>query len=595
MRSLPSLLFLLIFSPPASAFAQSIVDTGDVIVDVDDNLIVGSTAPGSRLIDGADDGPYANIDLASGFFQTPNSIIVDNGGSLTSLGDLSLFSLDQTSSHFGPAELAILNGSHVDANHLSVGNFLTYGVASVRIESGSTLHSVSANIRSPGGPSFSSVSVVGPNSSWITDGAMSAWSSAGGTSISIEDGAYGYAGSTRLGNSYDETTLAVIGAGSVWETGDMSIETHGIGVEILDGGQINSGSVWLSSQTYTSASVNGEGSSWNIDGSLSVLGNAAGGSSSVGVSGGALLWSRGSAIHGYLGDASVGIGGQGSTWWSGDLSLSADRPGDYASVQVSGGGLLISDAVTFSGCNSPGGYYLGGGCAVRVDGAGSRWFSNGPVSVAATATGLSTIDITDRAVAVLRDDVTIGSNSQLNLDKGLVVAPQITIAGGELRGTGAIIGDVVNSGSVAPGDTATGDIGRLLVEGDYIQSDDAVLDIQLGGAKWGESDILSVLGTSVLDGELNITLAEGYLPEHGDTFYIVSALQRLGEFNFVSGLDLGTGLTLDLSYTQHFVVLTAVDENWIAPGVPEPGAALLFAVGFVVVRRAARRKAASIH
>ena len=196
-------------------------------------------------------------------------------------------------------------------------------------------------------------------------------------------------------------------------------------------GTDNSGNVDMATQTGQIALVQGEESRWNIDGRLGLSG-IAGGTSGVSVVDGALLSSREASLGGSSGGGEVRIGGGGSTWWSGDLSLQ----GEYADVSVTGGGLLYSDAVSFSSCFSGGSNW--GSCAIRVDGPGSQWISNGPVSVAATETGLSTIDITDHALAVIRDNVTIGNNSQLNLKNGGLIAHETTIAGGELRGTGVI-------------------------------------------------------------------------------------------------------------------------------------------------------------
>src|SRR5262245_55722511 len=85
--------------------------------------------------------------------------------------------------------------------------------------------------------------------------------------------------------SYESATLTVHGIGSVWNTqgvligrplfGDTFIPT----VRVLEGGIINSGQVVLSSQTASSALVDGVGSCWNISGDLIQTGNGAGGGS----------------------------------------------------------------------------------------------------------------------------------------------------------------------------------------------------------------------------------------------------------------------------------------------------------------------------
>ena len=76
------------------------------------------------------------------------------------------------------------------------------------------------------------------------------------------------------------------------------------------------------------------------------------------------------------------------------------------------------------------------------------------------------------------------------------VTGQTTVQnGGELTGSGRV-GDLINDGLVAPGDT----VGTLTVAGNYVQSSAATLQVQLSSS--GPSDLLDVTGTAIVDGEL---------------------------------------------------------------------------------------------
>src|SRR4029453_6823303 len=74
---------------PGSSRA-TVIDVGDVVVTAG-HLEIGSTADGSRVVDGSTDGPYDSVSIASAAhreatppnaasFQTPGIISVGNGG-----------------------------------------------------------------------------------------------------------------------------------------------------------------------------------------------------------------------------------------------------------------------------------------------------------------------------------------------------------------------------------------------------------------------------------------------------------------------------------------------------------------------------------
>jgi outer membrane autotransporter protein len=95
---------------------------------------------------------------------------------------------------------------------------------------------------------------------------------------------------------------------------------------------------------------------------------------------------------------------------------------------------------------------------------------------------------------------------------------------GTLKGNGLIVGNVLNAGTVAPGNS----IGTLSIRGDYTQSHQGALEIEVGGAN--HYDVLVVSGTARLGGTLEMQDA-GHDFEYGDQFTFLHAGRITGEFN----------------------------------------------------------------
>jgi hypothetical protein len=95
-------------------------------------------------------------------------------------------------------------------------------------------------------------------------------------------------------------------------------------------------------------------------------------------------------------------------------------------------------------------------------------------------------------------------------------------------GTGTFIGDMMNTTTVAPGNSP----GTLTIQGNYSQESTGTLEIELGAAGY---DILDVLGTADLAGTLRVLLYEGYTPVNGSFFDIITAEAINGEFGTITG------------------------------------------------------------
>lgn len=215
---------------------------------------------------------------------------------------------------------------------------------------------------------------------------------------------------------------------------------------------------------------------------------------------------------------------------------------------------------------------------------------------------------------------------------GILNTPQLDVEG-LLRGTGAVLADVINFGNVSPGASA-----GILAVNQFTQDASGELKIELGGTDNSnplnpQFDQLLVAGNVTLDGVLDVSLIHPYSLIAGESYEIVNVggllsgtFTGLPELSFVGkygnanlfisylGGD-GNDITLLSANLGDFDVDGDVDGfdflkwqrgespfalsktdlanwetnyGWVAPeaaattAVPEPGGVLLMAVGLVV-------------
>ncbi len=147
-------------------------------------------------------------------------------------------------------------------------------------------------------------------------------------------------------------------------------------------------------------------------------------------------------------------------------------------------------------------------------------------------------------------------------------------SGGGLTGTGTIDGMVALNGTLAPGSSA----GAIHVTGDVRVRPDAVFEFEIESAT--VFDRLTVGGALTFEAPegneggavFRVLALGGYAPLVGDAFEMVTFKEaRDGGFAFFEGLSLGSGLFLDVEYTDHALVLRVVP----APGTLALGGASL--------------------
>ncbi|MCK4872726.1 MAG: hypothetical protein KAS72_08390 [Phycisphaerales bacterium] len=217
-----------------------------------------------------------------------------------------------------------------------------------------------------------------------------------------------------------------------------------------------------------------------------------------------------------------------------------------------------------------------------------------------TAAGLDVngrLGIDNSTVLLGRATSTLTINGNLDQTGGLVELydgrieipgpfQHIVGAGGELRGDGRIVASLLNAGTVKPGHGA----GTLTIEGEFLQDELGLLEIEIGGYLAGdEFDVLDIIGSlEFLDigdgvaGTLDIALIDGFTPSFGDTFDVIFWDTRIGEFETYLGLNLGGGLWFDVQYLSDRMRLEVI---------PAPASAMpiIIALGIVRSRRRTAR------
>jgi fibronectin-binding autotransporter adhesin len=178
---------------------------------------------------------------------------------------------------------------------------------------------------------------------------------------------------------------------------------------------------------------------------------------------------------------------------------------DQASLTVSGGALAEALQVIIGDGNNANGTML-------VTGSGSELHATDEVLVGFSGVGSLTVST---GASVISPTVTVNDQSSIG-------------------GNGTIVGDLDNHGTVAPGASP----GALHVDGNYTQPSTGHLQIEIGGlTAASDYDQLLVTSDVTLDGTLQVSLINSFMPAVGNSFDILDFVGRTGTF---ATLDLPT-------------------------------------------------------
>lgn len=150
----------------------------------------------------------------------------------------------------------------------------------------------------------------------------------------------------------------------------------------------------------------------------------------------------------------------------------------------------------------------------------------------------------DTHTVTLLDANGVGLPSVTDLSGGHVVCAQpLTVNNGRrLSGRGGSVDTptLTINGRLSPGEL-TGvpvpETGELTVNGNLVLQANAITDIEIGGLlRPIEYDRVQVNGTAVLDGVLNISFINGFVPPYGSTYSIMSYTSKTGQFSAINVL-----------------------------------------------------------
>ncbi|MCC7122649.1 MAG: filamentous hemagglutinin N-terminal domain-containing protein [Gammaproteobacteria bacterium] len=374
-------------------------------------------------------------------------------------------------------------------------------------------HAFSGTVTVPAG---SSLNVAGATMNFGDGSVLDLANNLNFTSGSINIVGNGAGTTIAAGSTLTLSSGSFGGAGKLANLGTFNLAAGNVSARVVNQGNMN---VASGVATFDGASFDQNG------GTLSIAGGA-----TLNKNGGAFDWTGGTlAGAGTLtmaGGASFGLVGNGARVLNG-LTL------NVAGLTVPGGSLTVQAGTINAG---------------------------GVTTVAPGAL----LDVTGGTFNAA--GATVNVDGTLHAGGGAISAGTMNVnTGGMLSGTGTITGNVVNAGTVAPGNSP----GILTVDGNYTQGAGGTLAIEIGGLLPGaDYDRLAVTGTASLNGTLGVSLTGGFTPGASDVFRVLTAAAGVnGNFSTVT---LPAGYTPNVGYLPLAVDLGLTPIVVPPPVVPPP-------------------------
>jgi hypothetical protein len=341
-------------------------------------------------------------------------------------------------------------------------------------------------------------------------------------------------------------TLTVTGSGSKFTVNGSSVSNASTGtLTVSSGGNLTDAGTLTNNGTF-----NVGGGTVNVNGSTATNGSGA----TLTVNGGGSFTDVGTFTNG--GTLTVGTSGSGGT--AGTFSSGAFTNNktmtEAAGSSVKTGNLTNAGTIT-----------LGGGTFSMN---GTTASNSGTISVGNganfTTTGNFSFTNTGTLTIASGGTFNVGASGSMTQTAGTTTVDGtasdgtgLGLSGGSLFGDGKVTGNVTSSGVVRPGDSATA-TGILTSSGAYTQNSGGTLDISIGGTTAGTNYDQLNSKTASLNGTLNLTLIDSFVPTIGSTFKILGYTSESGTFSTVNGLAINSSEHFTITVQGTDVVLTVV-------------------------------------
>jgi T5SS/PEP-CTERM-associated repeat protein len=488
-----------------------------------------------------------------------------SGVGSVSLAELARMDVDdQTILGLAPTGVGEINiadlGTIWNSEEVAVG---AQGRGTINVSAGGRLVSLASTI-GESSPSEGRVTISDPLSQWQVTGGVTVGSSGRGNLYLLDGGSLRTSVGSTVGNASGSVgRVEISGAGSLWNTvnGNLNLGSTGTGIlHILEGGRAQVGGlVQLASTTGSRGVI-------LVDGANSVL--SATGALTTSVGEGEIIVSNGGVIT--TNGMQISTGGR--------LSLDGGRV-EITSSSMTNQGLVQGRGVIevnsfnnqFSG-NVPG--------RVRVE-------EDEHLTLTGSLSNSSIIEVAGGELEIL------GSNSsnsfEIETSYGATLwfggtgisnnssTGRLSVIGGEVNLFGRIQNSssstivVGNSSTAVFHDTLTNNGDLIVLPGSSVFGVDALnllggssnLAIELGADDAFETVApLQASGLIIVEGDLTVTLANGFEPQLGDVFPLLYAGDhRSGIFSNENLPALSAGLKWELNYTPNSASLTVAEGS----------------------------------
>ncbi len=408
-----------------------------------------------------------------------------------------------------------------------------------------------------------SCEVQGPSAALSATGTVHTITSAFDPALKIEAGGTFEADGLLIisAGQPDETTRAAVsGSGTFWDQSINSTLTVGaIGTAVLDMSDGADATCWdviiPDGDGDGRVNVSGEGTLWTIQGNLEI-GSFVNSAGSIILRDGARLETTDAVLGSAAGATGAVDVGEDCAW----INTGTIEAGSNGDAVINNSGRIESGTI----CVGAGGNLLGNEVVVTGPNSTNQRAANGSASVIVTT-----------ALAVEQ-------GGRLSVDRVTF------LPGGHIGGSGQFQFDMINAGTVAPGNNAQH--GTFDVVGDYEQRSMATLDIQIGPIN---HDALRVAGRAELDGMLSIRLSNDFVPQLDERFEILTATSVSGAFAVVDNDASEQGVGFDVRYGSSSVELVVISvPEVLSPrsmtGACGSGFASLGLTGLLVMSGASR-------